>query len=61
MFIYRRICCIHFAGSELHPKTDSNITNVYVRNLENTGKPIYTGIRCNDKIRYNDNLDGTIP
>ena len=29
--------------------------------LENTVKPLYTDIRFNDKIRYNDNLNGTIP
>ena len=26
-----------------------------------TIKPLYTDIRYNDKIRYNDNLNGTIP
>ena len=26
-----------------------------------TVKPRYNGIRYNDKIRYNDNLNGTIP
>ena len=28
---------------------------------EDTVKPLYTSIRYNDKIRYNDNLNGMIP
>ena len=32
-----------------------------VQKLKYTVKPLYTDIRYNDKIRYNDNLNGTIP
>ena len=29
--------------------------------INDTVKPLYNDIRCNDKTHYNDNLNGTIP